>query len=337
MDYPYAKIVIAEEELRRSIREGGNHPEQDAVSLLLFSATLRPALFAPTTGAPSLLRAVSLSDGLKPVRALATLVADHADRLRGVRLDASLFRSSQTGTWQEQFDALTGRVRAWHAGVDSKRNIYGPATKVWRDLFGRDGLLARLVRLTSDSDKSVRPDVEAIHKEISDQRAFIQLVHRTDQQDRKRNQIEGRALKQMWNDVQPAVHLSGQWLSLMDTRPETAGSLGRRIEALHNDLEREGRRALDALDKAVDASLSAGPLATTSTRARNAVNQLLQLFKRGDAITESRLDANVLQSRDLLYVNDVDIDTSFNPVSTDEIRLLDSLLVFIYRVGTSPK
>ena len=81
------------------------------LSLLLFSATLRPALFAPTTGASALLRAVSLSsDDLKPVYGLATRVADHADRLRGVRLHASLFRSSQTGGWQEQFDTLTERV-----------------------------------------------------------------------------------------------------------------------------------------------------------------------------------------------------------------------------------
>ena len=308
------------------LRDERRQPERDALSLLLFSATLRPALFAPTTGAPSLLRAVSLSGDLKCVYDLASRVADHADRLLGVRLHASMFRSSRTGTWQEQFDALTGRVRAWHAGADSKRNIYGPATKVWRELFGRDGLLAKLVRLISDSDKSLRPDVEAIHKQVNDQKTFSQLVHRIDQAARKGYQIEGRALKQMWNDVQPAVHLSGQWLSLMDTRPDTAGFIARRIEALHNDLEREGRKAMDALAKAVDSPPSAGPLAATSMHARDAVDELLQLFDSDAAFTESSLDANVLRSRDLLYITDVDLDISFNPVATDQTPLLDRLL-----------
>ena len=308
------------------LRDERRQPQRDAVSLLLFSATLRPALFAPTTGATSLLRAVSLSDDLKPVYDLAVRVAEHADRLRGVRLHASMFRPSQTGTWQKQFDALTARVRAWQAGADSKRNIYGPATKVWRDLFGRDGLLAKLVRLISDSDKSFRLDVEAIHKQITDQRTFNQLVHRADQRGIKRIPIQGLALKQMWKDVQPAVDLSGQWLSLMDTRPDTAGFISQRIDALHNDLQLAGRRATEALQSALDTSPGAGPLAATLMHARKALDDLLRLLDRSAASTASSPGANVLRSRDLLYVTDVDIDTTFDPVSTDEIPLLDRLL-----------
>ena len=142
------------------LRDERRQPERDAVSLLLFSATPRPALFAPTTGAPSLLRAVSLSDGLKPVYDLATRVAEHADRLLGVRLHASMFRSSQNGTCRS---SSTGSQGAFARGTPARipsATFYGPATKVWRDLFGRDGLLANLVGLISDSDKSLRPDVE---------------------------------------------------------------------------------------------------------------------------------------------------------------------------------
>ncbi len=301
-------------------------PERDAVSLLLFSATLRPALFAPTTGAPSLLRAVSLSDTLKPVYDLATRVADHADRLLGVRLHASMLRSSETGTWQDQFDALAGRVRAWQARAGSKHNIFGPATRVWRDLIGDDGVLATLMKLISDSDKSVHPDVVAIHEEISDKRTFNELVHSTDQRGTKRNPIVGRALKQMWNDVQPVVHLSGQWLSLMDIRPDTAGFVNQRIDALHSDLKRVGRKAIETLDGAANSAAGGGALAATSTYARNAINELLQSFDRDAALTESSLDANVLRSRDLLYVKDVDIDAGFDPVSIEESQLLDRLL-----------
>ena len=101
----------------------------------------------------------------------------------------------------------------------------------------------------------------------------------------------------------------------MDTRPDTAGFISQQIDALHNDLERDGRRAIEALQRGVDTSPGAGPLAATLTHARDAVNELLQLFEHGAAIAESSLDANVLLSRDMLYVTDVDINTSFNPVS----------------------
>ena len=308
------------------LRDERPQPERDALGLLLFSATLRPSLFAPAMGAPSLLRAVSLSDTLNPVYDLATRVADHADRLLGVRLQASMLRSSETGTWQDQFEALAVRVRAWQARADSKRNLYGPADTVWRDLIGRDGVLGRLMRLISDPDKSVRPDVEAIHEQISDQRTFNELVHRTDRRRRKRNQIEGRALKQIWNDVQPAVQLSGQWLSLMDTRPDSAGFVSQRIDALHNDLKRVGVTATETLDGVAKTAASGNPLAATLLYARNALDELLQLFDGSATFTESSVDANVILSRDLLYVPDLEIDAAFSPVSTDVTRLLDRLV-----------
>ncbi len=306
------------------LRNERRESERDALSLLLFSATLRPALFAPTTGAPSLLRAVNLSDGLKPVYDLASRVAEHADRLLGVRIHASMFRSSQTGTWQQQFDALTGRVRAWHAGADSKRNIYGRATKVWRDLFARDGLLARLMRLISDSDSSLRPDVDAIHRQISDQRTFSQIVQRADRRGPKPNPIVGRALKQIWNDVQPAVDYSREWLRLMDTRPETAGFVSEQVDALRQEVERHAPRAIAALLD-LDTASGSTSLAAALRPARRALDDLLQLFDDDSAITESALAPDIILSRDLLYVTDLKINTGLDAVSTDEAELLDRL------------
>ena len=67
-------------------------------------------------------------------------------------------------------------------------------------------------------------------------------------------------------------------------------------------------------------------LAATLLYARNAVNELLQLFDRSATITESSLDANVILSRDLLYVPDQEIDGAFSPVSTVVTQLIDRLL-----------
>ena len=308
------------------MRDERRQAERDAFSLLLFSATLRPALFAPTTGAPSLLRAVSLSKSLEPVYDLATRVAKDADHLHGVRLDTSLFRAALTGTWDEEFASFVRRALDWHARADAKRNLFSRADKVWRDLLAPGGRLAELVGLLSEPDHEARSHVEAIRKQISEQKAFNDLVRRTDRRSRKGNPIQGRALKQIWNDVQPAIELSREWLSMMDIRPHASGFVAQRIVALRNDIRRLGATAGTAIEHATVSGPSAAALDATLKVATSAVNDLLQVFDPPAAIAESSLGANVIRSRDLLYVTDVDIDTSFNPVSTDQTRLFDRLL-----------
>ena len=305
------------------LRSEQRQAERDALSLLLFSAALKPALFLPSTVAPSLLRGVSLSESLSPVYRLAAAVARHVDRLQGVRLHAALFRPSHAGTWQDRFDALARRVREWQAGADSKHNLYGPATKVWRDLLAH-GPLARLLALISFPDESARSDVETIHKQISDQRTFYQLVHRTDEKSRRRNSIQGRALKQIWNDVQAAIDLSSRWLSLMDTRPDSSGFLSQRLDVLRRELERDGRATIDALHRAA-AAPCAPPLAAALARAQGAVNDVLLLFDHTAETEEASLAGHVIRSRDLLYVTDVDVDVSLTPVSVDPSQLLEGL------------
>ena len=59
---------------------------QDAVNLMLFCATFRPALFAPVTVAAPLLRRVALSGSLAPVAKLVDVVAGHAEGLHGFTL-----------------------------------------------------------------------------------------------------------------------------------------------------------------------------------------------------------------------------------------------------------
>ena len=64
---------------------------RDALNLLLFSASLRPALFTSQQGGCiPLLRRVELSGDLTPIYRLANAVANHAEKLQGVRLDVTM-------------------------------------------------------------------------------------------------------------------------------------------------------------------------------------------------------------------------------------------------------
>ena len=301
--------------------------DRDAVNLLLFSATLRPTLLAPSTAAAALLRAVHMSGGLEPVYSLATEVADHADRLQGIRLHAPLFRPRLNGsTWDEDFRSFVARTRDWRVRADSKRNLFGRANTVWRDLLIPGGRLAELIELLSEANETSRSRVEAIRKQIADQKAFNDLVRRTDRGKRTRGDaIQGRALKQIWNDVQPAAALSAEWLSLMDTKPDARGFVTQRIAALRDDIQRLAGNALVALEQAATHA-DAAPLAATLKLATDTVDDLQQLFSNTTGRMDSYLTPETIQSRDLLYVTNLDLDTEFKPVSPDAPQWLHLLM-----------
>ena len=287
--------------------------DQDALNLLLFSAALRPALLAPSTGAASLLRRISTSEVLAPAYELATEVADHADRLQGIRLDASLINATLSGTWQDEFEAFVARVGDWRNRAGSKRNLYHRADRVWHELLSGDGCLAKLVALVSKNDGAVRIQVEEIRKQIGDRKAFYELVQKTDRSGRMSDSIQGRALKQLWNDAQPAVDLSREWIRMMDVKPDQKGFVDRRIEELRRDLVRRGNHAKAAIENAAAEETRVAFTAAVKY-ARKTVDALLQIFA-GEA---SRLDGanqqpEVIRSHDLLYVTKLDVDTEFRP------------------------
>jgi len=309
----------------------GDH-EKDAGNLLLFSATLRPTLFAPSTGAGSLLRRVSVSsEGLAPVYELAMSLADHADRLQGVRLDSSFFRAAGGGNWQEEFDSFVIRVGEWRTRAESKRNLFARADRVWHELLSGNGCLAELTALISRDDGTGRSRVEDIRKQIRDRKAFNELVLRTDKKGRKGDPIQGRALKQLWNDVQPALGLCAEWMRLLDVKSNanTRSYVNRRIDALRKDLVQYGHNAVHALGSVLANGATSVALVAASRQARMAVDELLRVLdsETEAEATESADQPNVIQSRDLVYVTALDLDKNYSPVLYDDAASLLALLL----------
>lgn len=296
--------------------------DRDAISLLLLSAGLRPALFAPLTGAASLLRRISLSEDLAPVYELTKTLVKHTDRSQGIHLDIVTLRATLNDTWQREFDALAASAREWHAKAKSKRNLYAPANRVWQDLLS--GCLADLVSSISYDDTNQRERVDKIYKQINSKKAFKSLVQQTDRNSRK-GEIEGRAFKQIWNDVQPAVEMSEEWMNLMVAKPGPDSFIGEKITALYASLNNRGPGAIAALKKAISHEESSARTAALKC-AHRAVDDLLQLFGDEDQIKIPDQKPNVILSRDLLYVTSVKLDMKLNPVLENAGDLLDILV-----------
>ena len=292
-----------------------DYRNRDAVNLLLFSATLRPALFAPSTGVGSMLRCISAPELLTPVYKLATAVANHADRLQGIRLDATLIKAALHGHWHDEFTTFVARVGDWRKRAESQRIIFHRANRVWQKLFSEYGCLAELVALISKDDTAGSGRIESIRKQISEQKAFNALVQRNDPKHRKSNPIQGSALKQLWDHVQPAIDLSSEWLRLKDAKPDPKGFVADRIEALRRDLVLHGNEAVAAIDRVVLEETSVA-LTATLKNARNTIEALLNIFDNDSAPAKMlETSPDVIRSRDLLYVAGLDLDMEYRPAN----------------------
>ena len=309
------------------LSDGLEEYERDAVNLMLFCASLRPALFAPSTGAASLLNRVRLPEGLKPLNELAMTVVQQGEwlRQRGVRHSAATFRITPSGTWQEAFDSFCKRVRDWQNRAESKRHVFSGADRVWKGLLRDDGCLNELCELVAHDDETRKSRIEEIYSQICDRRKFNELVRRTDQKGRKGNPIEGLALKQLWNDVQPVQEFGIEWQRLIEAKPPPSGFVGKRIAAFRKDLSRWSAQATDVIGSALsDATHEA--VSVTLNQAKTTLGELRQIFDGQSESSDPSEQPNMIWSRDLVFVAQLDLDATFNPVCPDLPCLLTMLL-----------
>ena len=170
----YAKAVLANPNF-----EGVESEIRDALNLLLVSASLRPALFAPQTGAISMLRSVEPSGKFTSVYQLAETVAVCAQRLQGIHFDIlRLDTILDAAVWKDHLEKHTEQVREWQASAGSKRFLFNPAEKVWKHWLHQGGILFELAGLITDNVEASVPRVREIIDKLTDKKSFATIGRR---------------------------------------------------------------------------------------------------------------------------------------------------------------
>ena len=315
-------VRVADADLAR------DDPElQDALHLTLLCATLRPALFAPRSGAAALLRRVRLSDPLRPVGELADALGAHARRMRGLRLDAALLDAALSPSmWSERFEDFTVRVRDWRKHAATRSDPYRPAQRVWTRWLRAEGGLVELVTRISKADAEDRERVRELCEALADRERFASLLPSGDAGPGGGGPVTGRTLERLRARVRPALDLAGEWLRLTDAR--SSNPLRTSLGALRQDLDLHGFGARAALDMAARSAPSA-PLAAALAHSRRSLDALLRLFAGAETEAEafrSGADPAALLSRDLLCASDLALDEGWRPAGDPDAalaRLLD--------------
>ena len=289
---------------------------RDALNLLLFVATLRPALFSAQQGASvPLLRRVELSGGLSPVYRLANTVADYAEQLKSVHLDVpTLSTMLDEGVWKDRIAAIKERAATWREGAAAATFLFAPAGYVWQHLLGKSGVLGELDRLLGSDRPAAVPRVREIAGLLDDRKAVHDLIHGIDQRrpERHSHAIDGRALAQLENRLEEPRALAYEWLRTMVARPGNAGFVENTVEALRRAIGELAPAALEAI-RGLAPTPPSVPLANALECAGKAVESLIGLFESGgDAPAKAGVGAAQAISDDLLRVTSLHIDADGN-------------------------
>lgn len=282
----------------------------DALNLLLFAGATRPALFAPMTGAISMLQAVEMSCGeLAPVSQLARSITQH---LPGLHLDLEQVNAILDGTvWEDRLEAHVREVKAWCAAAESAKFLYQPATRVWRYWIHKDGILFNLTRLISSRDAHLASQVEEIVDELSVDKKLTHLIDDTLRNKlnlKVAGKITGRGRAQIDGHVAKAVTLARQWLRIIESKPGGERFVESRVAELRVDIEKHTPKALGAIAKMGERKLGHA-LSAALVRANERIEEIATIFRRDREACNTdaaEMSPGVL-SEDLVYVTAVDI------------------------------
>ena len=304
---------------------------EHSLNLLLFSATLTPALVAPETGATALLKATKLPAALSAVYELGKAIANYGDGLgTSVRFNATLLNTVLgQETWLQDFAAVRARAKDWLSKADKQRLKYGSAQRVWIRMLHKSECLGSLARLVAEADPSQSETVDSLRMRVDKEHDFAEIVRKVYRETHgsRRFSIGGQPLQQLRKHARPLLDLTTSWLRLAAVKSHSSSFVERSILSLRQSVRSLGQKAVDEIDD-VTRSTESLQFNVSLAMAKQAVNSLQELFS--DGITPERpfvANPEVILSRDLLFVPRLILDSHCGPTEKglDLLRMLTSV------------
>ena len=216
-----------------------------------FAASLRPAVFAPNTGAFAILTSLPASKRLPTVGELARRVAARAEKLQRARIDGSHLNALRSDEKRSAARAQSDRDLAeWLRDAPRRTMLYAPATAVWKRWLQQNGAIGSVmarIRVDAGEGSGLRAEIVRLH----DSGYVKELVEKTHRELRgdssRRHPIQWRALEKLVYEARKAAELAERHL---DQAASVVGSSDFRVgvlTGLRNDLDTSAPGVLDEL------------------------------------------------------------------------------------------
>lgn len=313
-------LTSAFAELKGEKRLVGVPPLSSA--LLLLAAGLRPALLAPGTYAPVLLKAAKLPGSTPSLVALQALVVEYAERNSALDLDLLRILRKQE-SWESALNALRVEVEQWLRRAPAFTTTYGPATQVWKRWVDNGGLLYSLATSVIEDKVALIDQVHSTVRALTDEVRFRKQVNETDRRYRTGGKdIEFTAREQLQSRTEEGLKLVRRWITIVRHRQNLQGGGYRLTNAARltsgiAELAGPIRHELEGLSDKLELRAAVACFS-------RALDNLLSLFSPDSTAPVREQDGAMVLNAELLRMAELEMAEDWS-LSAEPAQVLDAL------------
>lgn len=288
-----------------------NAPWHAATNLLLATATLRPMVLAPSSGAADVATYLHHDGHYPAVYALVQKLRDLSSKLVGFRIEPAVLRLARSeATTKSDLEELKIRAADWLTTQAPAYTIrFAPATAVWKQWLRPGGEIESLVSPVIHNKIQDAQRVRDALAEMANPAYIQRLITDTDRKDLRRRRgddIYAGALDHLVRLVDEGLALPRQWLSLV----ELIGTGGNRLRSLLGDVHaalRDGRIAVENELTRIPEADVCGMVAASQVELLRSYRDMTALFDSTSGIPETERSPNEVLARSGLLVAELSI------------------------------
>lgn len=335
----YVRYDVGVGEIANSLRNDFTHLSNNcflngesewnqALSLLLATSTLRPALLAPNTNASEILHSLRLGEGLNQLYEYCKIIADYGNQ--GLALDTAAIKTVRSqAAWESDMASLRQKVQDWLSQAPRLDMIYEPAKAVWSEWFKPNQLIDSLLFPVRQNDLS-KLDVAKHYVERFSDEKINEEVKRTQREiGRFRgagDAITGRTLGRIRLHVREAVNFVRQWISLQESRPDKTNNYSQsQALQLKVDLSSLHQAVLKQLDS-FDVKKSSVLVKAGISCCRTAVEDIRVLFEPNELLPTVEPEVKYLLNAELLKIPSLPMNSDWQPEDGSQDLFVKELL-----------
>ena len=289
------------------------------LSLVLAAATFRPALFAPMSGAQSVLHELRFG-GLHEVAYIAEAIVQFANMGRPLPL-TTLKKAWNITEWQKESQQLINETRNWLNQAGNFTIISRSGKSVWKNWISENGPIYSIL------DPIIRTDEKNI-KKLKKKIAHWPGAIENDAQSTHRKTFGHKgdllrpALNQIHRHTLEAIAFAKRWISLAENNVFSEGSHNeKQIVALRQSIDAHYEQAMTEL-REIGSSGAPRSYIVGSQICLKSLSDLYSLLNNNfEEHTEFSSNVNQLLNEDLLRVPKITLDENWIPEENFEIQL----------------
>ena len=310
----------------------GESEWNQAVSLLLATSALRPALLAPNTNASEILYLIQLGEGLNQLYKYCKIIANYGNH--GLALDTAAIKTVITqAALESDMASLRQKVQDWWSQAPRLDMIYEPAKAVWSEWFKPDQLIDSLLFSVRQNDLSKLDVAKHYVERLSDETQINEEVKRTQREiglfRSAGDAITGRTLGRIRLHVREAVDFVRQWILLQELCPDKSNNYSQgQAQQLKQDLSSLHQAVLKELDS-FDMKNSSVLVKAGISCCRTAVEDIRLLFEPNELLSTVEPEVKYLLHAELLKIPSLSMNSDWQPEDGSQDLFMKELLNLI--------